>query len=255
MLSYPRAFLLFASLGFYTLAPSLTLAQDKPTEEKPFTPFKPVMEEIAPGKLRVGTMIIDKHERSVTFPGKVNMVDGVLEYLIVGPQGSTHEALIVTDVDPKMLNFSLLLLGVKGAGMSAPGAKSAPPGQIDDEYLKNAPVLKGDAIGILIKWKDLSGAESTTRVENWILNHETEKPMSEAPWTYTGSMFDTEGAFMAELYSLHASIIINPSALINNPRKGNNNDELWKVHSAVVPPKGTAIDIVLKLESPVPEKK
>ena len=38
-------------------------------------------------------MRLDKNAATVTFPAKVNMNDGLLEYLMVSPEGPVHESL------------------------------------------------------------------------------------------------------------------------------------------------------------------
>src|SRR5262245_38625479 len=88
----------------------------------------PQVHEISPGVLEVGGKLrIDKKARSVSFPGKMNNVSGLLEYLIVTPSGGTHESLLVAEIQPSDLHFAMLLLGAKGSGIMTPSPKDAPP--------------------------------------------------------------------------------------------------------------------------------
>jgi hypothetical protein len=234
---------------FLLLVCALSLAAEEPRADAPI----PAMRELAPGMFELGPMRLDKNAGTLTLPGKVNMDNGALEYLICTPKGPTHESLLVTDVQPGDVHLGMLLLGAKGAGILTPAPTDAPPAQIDAEYLRHAPKLKGDNLTIVAKWKDAAGKEHSAPVENWIVAQNTGKPASRGPWIYTGSMF-AEDKFLAQVDGLIAALVINPSALINNPRSGNDNDQIWIVNSKSVPPHDTPIEIILKLEAK-PERK
>lgn len=213
-----------------------------------------MMREVGPGLYELGKMRLDKNAASLTFPGKINMKEGMLEYLICSPQGSTHESLLVSEVRPTDLHFAMLLLGAKGAGIRTPAPEDAPPSQIDAEYLKKAPELKGDVITITARYKNKEGKEITTAVEDWILNESTKQAAPRGPWSYTGSMF-YEKDFLAEVQGNIASLVTNPAALINNPRNGNTNDKTWIVNEKTVPPVDTPLEITITLQpAPAPAK-
>lgn len=200
------------------------------------------MRETGPGQYEIGPVRLDQKAHTVTVPGILNMNEGNLEYLLVTDKGSTHESLLESDVSPSDVHFAMLLLGAKGSGEKA---GDLPPGQIDAEFLKTAPKLKGDSISITVRWK-VGGVEKSTPVEDWIINTDTKKPMERGPWVYNGSMFN-EGRFLAQLEGAHAALVTYPSALINNPRKGNDNDQIWIVNTKAVPPEKTPVDIVITL--------
>jgi hypothetical protein len=92
-------------------------------------------------------------------------------------------------------------------------------------------------------------ATRTARVEDWLVRGDSKKAVERGPWIYTGSMFHDD-RFLAQSEGLTAAIITNPSALINNPRKGNDSDLIWEVNETAVPPDETPIEIVIKLEAP-----
>ncbi len=213
-------------------------------EEKPQLP----MQELSPGVYQIGKLHLDKNTGTITFPARVNMDEGNLEYLLVTPQGSAHESLLVTDVQPTDLHFAMLLLGAKGSGIYAPAPADAPPPQLNGEYLKHAPQLKGDAITIsAILKKD--GAETKVPIEDWLLDTETKKSPAHGPWIYSGSMF-AEDKFLAQIEGCFAALVTNPSALINNPRKDNDNDSVWIPNKKTVPPKETQIEVSIHLDAP-----
>ncbi len=209
-------------------------------------PTAPTMQELSPGVYQIGQIRLDQAKHVATFPGKVNMVEGAIEYLLVTTEGSTHESLLSTTVQPSDLHFSMLLLGAKGAGITTPAPDDAAPKQINKEYLRGAPKLKGDRIQIAVKWK-AGTEEKTVPVEDWIANTETRKPAPRGPWLYTGSMFH-EDHFLAQLEGAFASLVTYPAALINNPRKGSDDDLVWEVNKKAVPPLDTTVEIIITLE-------
>jgi hypothetical protein len=211
-----------------------------------------VKREISPGIFQIGDLRLDKAQRTVTFPGKLNMADGALEYLLVTPGGSTHESLLVTEIQPADLHFAMLLLGAKGAGLTAPAPEDAPPAQINKEYLQRAPKLKGDDILISVKWK-AGEAEKTAAVEDWLMNSKTRKAAPRGPWRYTGSMFK-DGKFLAQIEGTFGALVTFPSALINNPREHNDDDTAWEVNTKAVPKVDTPVEIVIQLATPESEK-
>ena len=213
-------------------------------QETPPSPV-PVMREVSPGIYEIGKLHLDQKALTVSFPGWLNLDRGILEYLLVTEQGSTHESLLVSDIQPNDLHFAMLLLGAKGSGLAAPAPADAPHGQIDATYLKTAPKLKGDNVLISVKWQT-AGGEKTAPVEDWIWNADTKKPMERGAWIYNGSMF-SGGHFLAQVEGAFAAVVTYPSALINNPRKGNDNDQMWTVNEKAVPPVKTPVEITIKL--------
>ncbi len=213
--------------------------------------------EIAPGIFEIGAIRLDKNASTVTFPTKVNMSDGLVEYTIVTTKGPTHESVLATDVSPQNVHMAMLLLGAKGMTI---GKDALLPERIDAEYLAKAPKLDGDRIFITCKWKDASGKEQTSPLERWIVRREAlnrRKPREivaeDGPWLYTGS-FMHEGRFNAELQGVFGSVVTFPGALINNPRKGANDDAMWFVKTSAIPPVGTPVELTIKLEPAQPAK-
>jgi hypothetical protein len=242
---------LTAALLFLAIQPVLLSeepAAAAPAPGAPAEPFVPAMREISPGVFEIGKLRLDKGKNSIAFPGKINMAKDLIEYVLVTPNGPTHESLLVSEVQPSDLHFAMLLLGAKGAGLSTPAASDAPPGQIDAKYLKDAPKLKGDNLSVTATWKDKQGKEHITPVDEWLLNKQTKKPAAPGWWIYTGSMFGADGGFLAQQLGMCISVVTNPSALINNPRKGNNNDLIWEVNEKTVPPVDTPIEITFTIQ-------
>jgi hypothetical protein len=214
-------------------------------QEADSPPTPPVMREVSPGIFEIGKIQLDQKARTVRFPGALNMKEGIIEYLLVTEQGSTHESLLVCEIQPNDLHFAMLLLGAKGSGADKPGSGEMPPGQIDAKYLKTAPKLKGDGVSITVQWKD-GAVTRTVPVEDWVFNTQKKKPMERGPWIYNGSMFN-DGHFLAQIEGAFAALVTYPSALINNPRQGNDNDAIWTVNEKAVPPVKTPLEITIQM--------
>src|SRR5205085_8921184 len=110
--------------------------------------------EIAPGVFEIGAVRLDKNAGTVRFPAKVNMDDGLVEYLMVSPQGAVHESVLVSDVPPQDVHMAMLLLGAKGTTQKG---KPEGSGHIDAATLAKAPKLTGDRISLAVNWKDKDG--------------------------------------------------------------------------------------------------
>jgi len=180
---------------------------------------------------------IDKASHSVTFPAEINMTSGLLEYLLVNKKGKTHESLLSTAIEPYDLQVAMLLLGIKPAAAS----HSQPPGQITREYLSTAPELTGAKISITISWPGHRVA-----AEDLIYNLDKNAVMTPGLWIYNGSeMYD--GKFLAQIDGSMGALVRDSGALMNNPRPGNDDDQIWEPYTTAVPPKGTAVDVTVKL--------
>jgi hypothetical protein len=185
---------------------------------------------------------IDKQTRTVTFPAAINMTAGMLEYLLVTDMGKTHESLLSTKIQPYDIQVAMLLLGIKPASK----ADSQPPAQITRQYLQNSPGLKGETINLFLSWQDPTG-NHRVRAESIIWNLHTNAPMTDGPWTYNGSeMYG--GKFLAQVDGSIGALVRDPAALLNNPRPGNDDDQIWEVNTKTVPKAGTPVDVIIELE-------
>ena len=209
---------------------------------------KPIVRQVSPGIYEVGKVRLDQKAVSISFPGKLNMKRGLLEYLLVNSKGSAHESLLVTDVGANDIHVAMLLLGAKGGAITA----EAPPAQLDARYFRTAPKLTGDTVFITVKWKE-KDVEKTVPIEDWLFNEADKKAIEHGPWIYNGSMI-YEGSFLAQAEGNLVALVTSPTALINNPRKGNDNDQMWNVNGETTPGIGTPVEIIFKLVPPTDTK-
>jgi hypothetical protein len=192
----------------------------------------PPLKSIALGVFQIGEVRFNQNTKEIIFSGTINMDKGVIEYALVHSAGKVHESLLRTDVEPYHVHLAALLLAT-----NAPGSKS-------DFHLPRE--LTGDPVSVQIDWT--SGHEERSfRVEDLIFNTQTSSAMSRGEWIYNGSRV-VDGAFIAQREGSIISVISDPDALINNPRPGRENDEIWQVNSEKTPPVGTPVKITIHLE-------
>jgi hypothetical protein len=207
----------------------------------------PALREVAPGVLEYHGVRLDKKNHRVSFDATVNQRTGLIEYLLVNEKGKVHESLFATKVMPHDLHLGLLLIGLpepKRPNVVEP----LPPSAIDSAYLHAAPKIKGTPVQLSVSWTQ-DGKQQQAPAESWILNLHTNQPMSAGPWTYNGSLVE-DGAFVADQELSMIAVITDPTALVNNPREGYDDDEIWQVQDKLVPPINTPVEITITLADP-----
>jgi hypothetical protein len=204
----------------------------------------PALREVAPGVLEYNGVRLDKKNHRISFPATVNQRVGLIEYLLVNEKGKTHESLFETKVLPHDIHLALLLIGLKEDAKENP-TETPPPQAIDSAYLHSAPKLKGAPVSISVVWTD-QGKKTEIAAEDWVLNLETNHPMTRGLWTYNGSFIEN-GVFLADEELSIVAVVTDPTALVNNPRQGYDDDEIWQARDEVVPPLDTPVEIIITL--------
>jgi hypothetical protein len=151
-------------------------------------------------------------------------------------------------VQPRDIHIALLLIGLKD-NTKANAEEPAPPSAIDAGYLRSAPKLKGTPVLLSVAWTQ-DGKRKEVPAEDWVLNLQTKHHMSSGPWTYNGSMVQ-DGVFLADQELSIVAVITDPTALVNNTRKGYDNEDIWQVREAAVPPLDTPVEISITLAAPI----
>jgi hypothetical protein len=191
------------------------------------------LKQISANVFEIGLVRLDKAARTVSFPGVVNMQEGLMEYLVVCHNGKIHESVFITEAEPYHIHLAMLFLGAKTAPSMTPEQRVA-----EKE-------MAGEPITIWITWQP-HGEAKRARGESFILHTATRQPMSEGPWTYSGSWV-FEGTFLAQRERSIVAIFTDYDALANNPRPGRDNDELWLANKDKVPPPGTKVTVTFEL--------
>ena len=73
--------------------------------------------------------------------------------------------------------------------------------------------------------------------------------MTPGPWVFNGSRV-LEGKFIAQMDGSLVSVMADEYALINNPRPGREQDDIWLVNSNGLPALHTPVEVTLQLRGP-----
>lgn len=205
----------------------------------------PLIQKVADGVFVMGNVHIDANTREVSFPAKVNMQEGTIEYLIVTEIGKTHESLLVADIEPYHLQAAMLMLGIKGAQL--PDPSDAPASALDPQTIAKMPPITGDPLRISFTW-GAAEKQQTSAADKWILT-ESGKKIPQDPWLYSGSRF-FQGDYLAQLNGSLASLITDADAMINSRRLGKPEDSVYIPNKSAVPDVGTAVKVKIALPDP-----
>ena len=209
-------------------------------------PAPPSIRETSPGIFQVGGVRLEKAARRVTFPAKVNLTNGPIEYLLVTTLGKTHESVLATDLEPQHLQVAMLLLGAKG--MPAAALTHAPAGGPIAQGAQRNPPLPGEPVLIEVSWTQ-DGKAQRRRLEELVFNQRAKEPMTKGEFTFTGSRV-WQGKFIAQMDGSLIALITDPDAVFNNPRPNRDADDTWVVRTSDVPPPDTVVEVSITLAPP-----
>jgi hypothetical protein len=214
-------------------------AQDDPFKPDPLP--KPVIKEITPDVLQVGTVKLVKKAREVHIPVTIEMHEGPIEYLVVTGRGKVHESLLVTTAEPYHIQVAMLLLNAKGSG-----------GKLIPEN-GNKPV-PGQPVDIELHWKE-NGETRKARIEQFVQTVRPKlQPAKKGPFIFNGSRV-FEGQFLAQRDGSIISLITDNAAQFNNPRPGRDDDEFWRPQPKGLPAVDSKATVVIRLLKKPPPKK
>ncbi len=185
----------------------------------------------------LGRVSVDADDRSLRFPVTINQRTGPVEYAVVTEQGKIHESVFRTDVEPTHIHLGLLLLGGKPSY-----AKDLPRNATHE--------LPGELVLISVVWFQ-DGVETVRPLSDFVVTVNTgygsrAGPLEPGPWVYNGSIMTGTGIEAQTLGSI-VSLMLDPAALVNNPRPGRVNDELHRANPAAFAPGITQFEIVMRL--------
>jgi hypothetical protein len=207
-------------------------APEDPNTARALTLTNAVLRRVGEDIYVLGKVTLDKGKRTVSFPATVNMTEGPVEYALVHSSGKVHESVLKTEADPLHVQLAWLLV--------TPGATNDPAAQ-----MKIPRDLRGPKVHIGVEWT-AGNKPFQMPLENLITNTITRAPMSRGPWIYSGSRI-VEGTYLAHRDGSIVAIISDPDAMINNPRPGRDDDEIWRPNGAVVPGVGTPVNVTVQL--------
>lgn len=200
---------------------------------------------------------LDVARRYCAFPVEVAVRDDLLEYLLVGPAGASHESAFSTPVSPSVLNVALLALGVSPGKNADWRAKDPLP---TEEQIQSGvspyeiTLPSGDALYIYVGWR--RGDETYFyRVEDLLRNLATGQAMSRAPWVYLGSQQvprtpksgPDDTVFAAEIYRnlINVSYFREGFTLLTGALPECVEQSIWMLNAWLVPDRGARLTMFL----------
>lgn len=224
-----------------------------PKEEKPTEAAKPSVKKLDENRYQVGQVTFDRKTREIRFPAKVNMTEGLLEFLVVHEKGKLHESLFSTTTSPTDINLAFTLLDYKASKELYPLPNET--GGTSNKFPEVPPATKAAArIRIEAEWQENGKTRRLTA--NEMIQHELKvTAMPPGPWVYGGSDF-SEGKFVAETSGDVIAIFLSMAALINYPGEDNSDDTVWIPFPKRVPEIDTAVTLIItpeQKENPLPK--
>jgi len=212
------------------------------TSDQSVTSKDPLFKEVQPGIFQLGAVIINRQQRTVSFPAMVNLRKGAMEYFLVSSWGKVHESILRTDTEPYRIHIAMLLLGAKGAGTNADDNIDVPAPFVSHPSSMRLP---GDDVSIEIKWKE-TGKERRRRAEELVFNKKTHFVLRRGNWVYNGSLME-ENTFFAQREGSIISLVTDPEALVNNTGSGHDDDTIWTPKTTSLPPADAVLEVIIKL--------
>jgi hypothetical protein len=213
------------------------VASENVTPEKMAEEAKKLVKKLDGNRFKLGDIVIDTNKKTVRFPAKVNMDEGLIELLLCAKHGKTHESLFVSDVDAAHLNLALIMIGCKAGNL-----------RINEQGENLIP--DGTFVTIEIAYKEADGKENVIRAEDWIFNDKEKKPMAHTNWVYTGSFFSEEGEYMATLTGTYIVTFHDPYTIIDLPLKEGADDTVFWINKNATKKKGFPVELIITAIEP-----
>ena len=214
-----------------------------PPSDQPAVPAKPQVVKLDENRYMIGKVTLDKKTREIRLPAKVNMDNGLLEFLLVMEKGKVHESLLVTDASPTHLNIAFMLLRYLPSielfsQLNETGHMTGMYPDVPAEVKARARIL------IEVEWKDSEAKTHRKPINEWIQDKRTDEVMPPGPWLYTGSS-SHEGKYLPELIGDVFAIFTAPEAMVNYPGNDADSDLVWYAFPDQVPAKDTEVTLII----------
>lgn len=196
---------------------------------------------------------LDVARRYCAFPIEVAVRDDLLEYLLVGPAGASHESAFSTPLSPSVLNVALLALGASPGTNADWRPKDPLP---SDEQIQagvspyEVTLPAGDGLYIYVGWR--RGDETYFyRVEDLLRNLLSGQAMSRSTWVYLGSQQvprtpksgPDDTVFAAEIYRnlINVAFFREGFTLLTGALPECVEQSIWMLNAWLVPDRGARL--------------
>lgn len=196
----------------------------------------PSAEALGKDKFRLGSITVDTAKNVLSVPGKLNMREGVIEFIASVKGGfKLYESILELDANAYEFNLGLILIGL-----------DKKRGEASKFHFDPEPP-KGDPVEIWVEWTDSDNQLKKHRAEDLVFNNDQKKSMPHGPWVYTGSTILEDGTYMAQRDGVLIGFVHEPAAIIDNPSDfGVGGYGSIVVNKEIAPAAGTKIQLVVR---------
>ncbi|MEM9802960.1 MAG: YdjY domain-containing protein [Planctomycetota bacterium] len=213
-------------------------------------------------------ILVDRDAGALALPVRVEILNELLEYLLVGPLGAAHESLFVTDVDPSVLQTAILTLGVE-PGTNVDYVPLDPPPTREEvragARTHEVVLPRGGEVFLYAVWRESAGPKDVEtgafpaetlhfhRVEDLVLDLVRGRTMRRHPWVWIGSRMipgrrpDDPDQFAATATSnlLNIAFFSMGDTLATAALPECTSQTSWRPNVWMLPDKGTEVMLVI----------
>ena len=230
-----------AALAVLTVAPLSPVARGADPAAKPASPDRhPELKRLSPTE----DVWIDAKEKRVIVGGEIAVDKGPIEYFACPHGTKEHESIVSTRSTARLVHVAMLAIGL------VPGK----PVSFDPDYV----AATGPVVRVTMRWKDETGKVQEVPAQEWIRDNRTGNPMREQ-WVFAGSAFWTDPSDGKEYYQADGGDLVClsnfPTAMLDLPIESSQSNDalLFDAFAGRVPPRGTAVEMILSAAQPARE--
>lgn len=187
-------------------------------------------------RLKIGDVLVDRLNKQLKIPCKVNMDEGILEYYACGTGGKLHESALECMIQPSHLHVGALLLGLEPAQILRDPTNKQP-----DKITR-----EGGTVRLFVELKD----QEKIPAETWLYDRKSNGSPAQKEWHFLGSKFwskqySADGTLSIIGLVPDDSVIFESKNFTGNPYQGG--DLGYEVNKKTIPKKGTPLTLILEL--------
>jgi len=132
---------------------------------------------------------VDPKAQTVSIPCTMNEPRDPVEYVLIHTRGKRHEAVLITETKPSMLNAALLMLGLE-PGKNAIAKEKEPRPTLEEIEKGVDPVIvtppEGMEFWMTVQWQGADGKPVEFCIEDLLLDLTTQLTIEQTTWIYLG---------------------------------------------------------------------
>ena len=189
---------------------------------------------------KLNEITINTKDKTISFPCKINMNQGLIEVVLCTREGKTHESLLVSNVTPPEFQTALLLLGLDPVN-------EVPNDNSKQDTLSRFKSIEtpGDSVVLYIA-RTIDGKIEKQPVETYIYNESLKNELKKSTWLFRGAATHISGHIIIDPEVTLIATYHDPEALmeLNSPSKYN--DELFYVNKELKLKTGEPVSLIIE---------